>query len=104
MDLLTFRPRRAVQALSQKPEPDLAFARPWVLARLLAWCVLDQRAGKRKRPASRIRTRNAKRAGHLVLMSMLDAKISAKASGPELEPLVALFFQTGGFGACRDTP
>jgi len=100
MDLSKFRPGRAVKVLLDEIDPNFDFIKPWVLAQLLAWIALDQRAGTRKK--MKRRSRNAKNAGHHVLMTLLDREVRQKSSSNErFRALIALFMETGGFAACQ---
>jgi hypothetical protein len=86
-----------------------AFFKVWALARLLAWAVLDQRAGKRRpkpsagevEPRRTIRTKIAKQVGHLTIASLLDRWIQregVKREDETLKLMLLLFMESGGFG------
>jgi hypothetical protein len=110
--LKRFRPREALTIINSSAGGDeMAFARTWALARLLAWAVLDQRPGKRlpktpgsgaeKSPTRPLRARNARLVGHLTLARLLDQRLQregAKKDDETLRVMLALFRLCGGFG------
>ena len=100
-----FRPRLAVAILadlSNEEGVDVTFLKTWALTQLLAWSVLDQRPGKRlpKTKKHKIRTANAKRAGHVALAVLLDQLLqqeSSKERDKTLNLMIGLFRAFGGF-------
>jgi hypothetical protein len=104
-----FRPSQSLRIFVDYDLPS--FLRLWALARLLAWVVLDQRAGQRGRgrtidnPATRgrqtIRTKSAQQAGRLLIGFLLDRRFQrdeVKQDDEMLYLMLWLFMKSGGFG------
>jgi hypothetical protein len=113
MDLRKFSPRWAVAILAEPSDwGGSAFLRPWALAQLLAWAILDQRPGK-KAPKkagktttrAKIRTVNARQAGQITLAYLLDRYLARVQQGSvsfddqAVHAMLVLFLRFGGFAA-----
>jgi hypothetical protein len=112
IDLMKFSPRSAARVLASRPEEQTwTFLRPWALARLLAWAIVDQRPGKRPpnkqqhgSTRRKIRTIGAKQAGHVALGYLLDRQLWPRQGGSDIDmetvgPMLILFRECGGFAA-----
>jgi hypothetical protein len=105
--LKRFRPREALDILTQSGSERTTVLKTWALTRLLAWMILDQIPGKR-RPKSEgggnrrlLRTRNAIQAGHWTLVYLLDRELllaDKDRDNEVLKFLISLFNLCGGFG------
>ena len=99
--LRKFRPKIAIEIVTS----DLPrFVRTWALVRLFGWVYFDQRAGRRNKGKSELRTGNARQLGHIALAYLLDREREGGQSPDEdLQDLMELFLRSGGFGAFLNT-
>jgi hypothetical protein len=96
-----FRPRTAIKVITSEDftsEDFPTFVRTWEFVRFFAWIYFDQRKGK-----TNIRTRDARKAGHMALADLLDREFGQR-DGKKLpdnvqQQILSLFMATGGFGA-----
>lgn len=104
-----FLPDKSIKYLVGSRRRHLKFLRPWTLAQLLAWAILDQQPGQlptksdstdtsavRRRP---LQTRCARDAGNHTLALLLDRKLSGAISMKDkaLMAMLRLFKARGGF-------
>ena len=95
MNFKHFKPRDSVKILDKDPMSVATFLKTWALARLLGWSILDQR------PGTKLRSRNARQVGHVVLAHLLDQRLAEPYAGSHndelLELMIELFRECGGF-------
>lgn len=95
MHIETFRPKEAVQILSEEFEnPEISAAmRVWALSGLIAWVALDQKGRTRRKAPGKdklpIRTRHAKRARLHTLFLLLSQRQQLGTATDELGSLIA---------------
>jgi hypothetical protein len=101
--IIDFRPRSAVKILNDGEATEFAgLLKTWMLARLLAWTILDQPPRKTKRGTRRLRRSNANHAGLVVLALLLHLRYHAnpKKNDEILKQMFRLWLKCDGFSAC----
>jgi hypothetical protein len=112
--IANFEPGKAIKFLVKSLPRHLMFTRPWMLAQLLAWAILDQEPGKRRPKStstntSAVQRRPGKRryahyVGNYALALLLDRKLSGKIREHDkmLMAMLRLFSARGGGPCLRD--